>query len=280
MPVFLYFVIGDEPLQVLDGDRLIEVRPPAVRFAGTDTDPAEGPGHADALPDRGQRFREPLFADLLHVTGNIEAAGADADAGGGHGVPVPAFRRFPAFRNGIGKGLREILQRVEDGVHAGLTDGAFGPLPYSRRQVPDTGDIFLPALSGGDLLEPVAHQPRADAAGETFSAGLRLHGLRVPGAHVDDVHLFIAQNDAVPAHEGLDPFAGPELRRKLDVSRLPAVLLRDRPVVDQLFLPGAENDFFHPFTCLSPPARCRCCRWRQRHPRPFALRSSSAGRRD
>ena len=48
-----------------------------------------------------------------------------------------------------------------------------------------------------------------DAAGETFSAGLLLHGLRVRGAHVDDVHVVIAQDDAVPAHEGLDPLPGP-----------------------------------------------------------------------
>ncbi len=153
MDVLLDFVIGDEPLQVLDGDRLVDVRPPAVRFAGTDADPAQGPGHADALADRGERIGEPLFADLLHVTWGYRGCWGRRSTQGA----VTAYRYRPSgaflpFRDGIGKGLGEVLERVEDGVHAGLTDRALGPLPDLERKIPDTGQIFLPPLSGGDLL--------------------------------------------------------------------------------------------------------------------------------
>jgi hypothetical protein len=64
-------------------------------------------------------------------------------------------------------------------------------------------------------------------------------------AHVHDVHIIIAQDDAVPAHEGPDLLAGPELRRQLDVARFLPVLFSRFSVVHQFFLPRTENDVCH-----------------------------------
>ena len=112
-----------------------------------------------------------------------------------------------------------------------------GPLLDLERKLADAGQVLPAPLARGDLREPVADDPRPHTAGETFPAGLLLHGLDVAGAHVDDVHVGIAQDDPVPAHEGLYPLPGPNSGGSLT---FPGCFRRPRPLLLSISSPCQE----------------------------------------
>ena len=246
-------VVCGKPLQVFDRDRLVHVRPPAIRLAGPHADPAEGACQAGVLPDGGERGRRHLFCNLLDISWYFQFRGAGAHARRGDGDAVSAASALHPLLHGAVEGLPEIGKGGKERDEAGLSYLALRPFLDIRGQIRDPLEVRLIPLPFGYPVHHVEDDAGAHTAGDAPAARLVLDRFDVPHAHVDHIDGWVPEHQAVPAHESLYRLVG-KLLGDGEPQRDGVIVFRFTPVVHHFSLPCAEQDACHdpPYLSISP----------------------------
>ena len=221
--------VGRPALDVVDGDGLAGGRQSAVGLTGMRAGAADdGRQRVVALDDGGGQVRM-LLQGLEDVAGAVHRRRAGGAAGGGY--PAMGGLGLAGGAGGVGgEVLLAQVQQRQDGIADGVGYAAPGGVFDGLGQAADLGDGGLAGgaapvarardlprrfarcprlaaaprrLARGELLEQLAHDVHADAAGAAAPARLLLDELDVAQGQIDQADVAV-DHHAPPRHHGLD----------------------------------------------------------------------------